>query len=230
MLAFRIHAAGRNLVAFFINPLLVALLARPLLGEKLRMRTWFVIMAGFSGALLIARPGGTGRRRCSLYGVCRVLLRRLSGSDAPAFADRAGDAATVLHGADRHDCNVACAGHVSSGDDADARCSRCWLSLWGCWLALAIFFFIRAFRDSPASSLSPMLYFQIVWVTLLGWLVFDQYPDGLSTLGMLVIAASGLALIMGSAAPSECICRCEMRRCACDVESGTYLKARTMQC
>ena len=41
-----------------------------------------------------------------------------------------------------------------------------------------------------------MLYFQIVWVTLLGWLVFDQHPDGLSTLGMLVIAASGLALIM----------------------------------
>ena len=85
------------------------------------------------------------------------------------------------------------------------------LSWWQSALALSLgvlagvghFFFIRAFRDSPASTLSPMMYFQLVWVSLLGWIVFGQYPNVLSMAGMFVIVISGLALVVSRAAPGR---------------------------
>jgi drug/metabolite transporter (DMT)-like permease len=58
------------------------------------------------------------------------------------------------------------------------------------------FLLTRAFRLAPASTLSPFQYVQLVWATLLGWLVFGQLPDGLSMTGGLVIAASGVAIAL----------------------------------
>ncbi|MGB0126830.1 MAG: hypothetical protein WBP72_04260, partial [Rhodocyclaceae bacterium] len=45
--------------------------------------------------------------------------------------------------------------------------------------------------------LSPFLYVQLIWATLLGYAVFGQMPDGVAALGMAVIAASGLAIALG---------------------------------
>ena len=54
----------------------------------------------------------------------------------------------------------------------------------------------RAYMTAPASLLTPFTYLQIVWATAFGVLVFGQVPDGWSIVGMLVIAASGLALAL----------------------------------
>jgi drug/metabolite transporter (DMT)-like permease len=58
------------------------------------------------------------------------------------------------------------------------------------------FLLIRAFDQTPASTLSPMLYIQLIWATLLGWIVFGQLPNILSIAGMLIIGASGLSLAL----------------------------------
>jgi len=57
-------------------------------------------------------------------------------------------------------------------------------------------FLISAFMRAPASLLAPFTYVQMVWATLYGFLVFDQFPDGLSGLGMAVIVASGVLLVI----------------------------------
>jgi drug/metabolite transporter (DMT)-like permease len=59
------------------------------------------------------------------------------------------------------------------------------------------FLLTRAFSLAPASTLSPFLYVQLIWATLLGYGVFHQMPDTLAVAGMLVIAASGLAVVLG---------------------------------
>ena len=46
------------------------------------------------------------------------------------------------------------------------------------------FLFILAFRHAPASALTPFTYMQLVWATLLGWLVFGDFPDALTLAGM----------------------------------------------
>jgi drug/metabolite transporter (DMT)-like permease len=59
------------------------------------------------------------------------------------------------------------------------------------------FFLIRAHDHAPASTLGPLMYAQLFAVLLLGWLVFGQLPDAPAFAGMLTIAASGLALVLG---------------------------------
>jgi drug/metabolite transporter (DMT)-like permease len=53
------------------------------------------------------------------------------------------------------------------------------------------FVLIRAFEHAPASVLAPFVYAQLVMVLILGWLVFDTFPDGPSLVGMGIIVASG---------------------------------------
>ena len=54
---------------------------------------------------------------------------------------------------------------------------------------------IRAYDYANASLLVPMHYTQLVWVILLGYLVFDDFPDGWSLAGMAIIVVSGLYLV-----------------------------------
>src|SRR5262245_254161 len=41
---------------FFVAPLVITLLSRPLLGEKIGAHRWFAIVGGFAGVLIAMRP------------------------------------------------------------------------------------------------------------------------------------------------------------------------------
>ena len=56
------------------------------------------------------------------------------------------------------------------------------------------FLFILAFQRAPASALTPFTYMQLVFATLIGWMVYDHFPGPYSLTGMAVIAGSGLLL------------------------------------
>jgi drug/metabolite transporter (DMT)-like permease len=61
---------------------------------------------------------------------------------------------------------------------------------------LGHFLFILAFRHAPASAITPFTYMQLVWATLVGWIVYRHFPDGYAIAGMAVIAASGLMIAL----------------------------------
>ena len=56
------------------------------------------------------------------------------------------------------------------------------------------FLLILAFQRAPASALTPFTYAHLVFATLVGWLVFGDFPDALTLVGMAVIGGSGLLL------------------------------------
>ena len=72
------------------------------------------------------------------------------------------------------------------------------LAHWGVFLLIGFLgtfghlLLIRAYQRASAPVLTPYLYAQIAFATLLGWLVFDHVPDALAWLGIAVIAASGV--------------------------------------
>lgn len=92
LLAFRNSPLAETTALVFITPLLVALLAGPMLGEKIHLRSWLATVAGFAGVLLIARPGGymdgigvayaLGAAAASgrLY---QILTRKLAATEPP---------------------------------------------------------------------------------------------------------------------------------------------------
>jgi drug/metabolite transporter (DMT)-like permease len=183
----------------FITPLIVALLAGPFLGEKVTWLRWVGLIAGFAGVLMIARPGGAisleglawALACAACYSIYQIMTRLLSPTE---------NTLTMLY-------YTALVGTVTMsfglpwfwGDlttnTADALQLAMIVSL-GLFGGTGHFLLISAFRHAPASTLSPMLYAQLVWATLLGWIVFGQVPDAWATAGMLVIASSGLALLL----------------------------------
>ena len=59
----------------------------------------------------------------------------------------------------------------------------------------AHFFMLNAFSRAEASLLAPFNYSKLIWVVILGYLVFDDLP-GLDTLiGSTIIAAAGLYVL-----------------------------------
>jgi drug/metabolite transporter (DMT)-like permease len=57
--------------------------------------------------------------------------------------------------------------------------------------AIGHFMLIEAHRLSPASTIAPFIYSQIVWMILAGYLVFGQFPDGWTLVGAGIVVASG---------------------------------------
>jgi drug/metabolite transporter (DMT)-like permease len=57
------------------------------------------------------------------------------------------------------------------------------------------FILIRAFEFAPATLLAPFVYTQLLWTMLAGYLVFGDFPDGVSILGMAIIVGAGLYLV-----------------------------------
>jgi hypothetical protein len=72
-----------------------------------------------------------------------------------------------------------------------------WLLIGACGLCggLGHFFVALAHRYASAATLGPFLYQQIIYMTLLGWLVFGQVPDAMVAAGAMVVVASGLYLL-----------------------------------
>ena len=61
------------------------------------------------------------------------------------------------------------------------------------------FLFTSAYRYAPASQLAPVNYLHIVWASGLGWIIFNQVPTILSSIGIMLIIAAGIfAALYGS--------------------------------
>ena len=193
-LALKTLPLAETTALLFVTPLLVALLAGPLLGEQVRPRTWLATVAGFAGVLLIARPGGAmagpgiayalGGALC--YAIYQSLTRKLAATEHPTrllfYTAMVGTLSMSLTLPAYWD------GQMPTLTQSLLITS---LGLYG---GVGHALLIRAFREAPASTLSPLLYIQLIWATLLGWWVFNQLPDLLAITGMLIIGASGLSL------------------------------------
>ena len=92
------------LAVSFSAPMFVALLSRPVLGERSSRRSWLVIVTGFIGVLVVVRPGmgglGPGAAYASaaalFYALNGLTLRRLGHSDAATATTIWGSLVTGL--------------------------------------------------------------------------------------------------------------------------------------
>lgn len=180
----------------FVAPLLVVLLARPLLGERIGWRRWTAVLAGFGGVLLVARPGG----ELDPLGVSCVLAAALCGTAYQLLSRllaRSEGTQTLLF-------YVALAGCMSFGLALPWAGPQPTPSLFDALLLFSLgvtgglghYLFTQAYQHAPASMLAPFSYLQLLWAGLLGWLVFGQVPHPLALLGMAVIAAAGVAVAL----------------------------------
>lgn len=180
----------------FMTPIIIAVLAGPVLNERVGARTWVALAGGFVGVLFIIKPGGdffTWAALLPLFSAfCmafyQMLTSRLAGRDAPLvtlfYPALIGSALVPL--VFPHQLVVpATLGHAGL------------FVLIGVLGGLGHFLLIQAHHYASASILSPFMYAQLVTALALGWLVFGQLPDAIAFVGMAAITASGLLLIHG---------------------------------
>jgi drug/metabolite transporter (DMT)-like permease len=182
----------------FLAPIFVALAAGPLLGERVAPRTWFALAGGFTGALLIVRPGGAAfdwyvvlPLVCALsVAGYQVLTRKLAGHDHPITTlFLPGLLACVL-------IPVVFPGSFYVVP-TELPHAAAFIAI-GIFGSVGHFLLIRAHAHAPATILAPFNYVQIPIVLIIGWLIFAKLPDGIALTGIALIVASGLGLILAS--------------------------------
>jgi drug/metabolite transporter (DMT)-like permease len=178
----------------FSVPLMIALLSAWWLGERLDARRWVAIVLGFVGVLLVIRPGSQAFHpaillsvgNAVLYAVFNMLTRRMAAVESPAATQlMSAIGATVLL------TPFALAQWQAPAD------WKTWALIGVCGLCggLGHFGLALAHRYASAAVLGPFLYQQIIYMTLWGWLLFNQVPDGFVVAGACVVVASGLYLL-----------------------------------
>jgi drug/metabolite transporter (DMT)-like permease len=174
----------------FVSPLFITALSVPLLGETVGLRRWIAVGVGLCGAVFAAQPGSDAFRPAAALPVLSAMTwalgiiatRRLGASDAPAT--------TLLWTAVTGLFVLTCLLPLEARVPSPAELGLCLLigvvASGGQWMV------VLGYRQAPASLLAPFSYLQLIWSTLLGFLVFGARPAPATLIGAVVIAASGL--------------------------------------
>jgi drug/metabolite transporter (DMT)-like permease len=178
------------------GPLLIVVASTVLFGEKVSPARWGLLVVGLLAVIAIVRPeqddAALGWAVLAPVGVLlcgttyQLLGSRLSRLDAPTTTQLYSTWLPVLVTA--------------------PALPWIWQSIteWQLWLAIAVMgicsgighlLLLHAYKYALPSVVSPFLYSQIGFAMLMGWLFFNQVPDGVSIVGMGVIMACGLCSI-----------------------------------
>jgi drug/metabolite transporter (DMT)-like permease len=171
-------------------PLVVVALAIPLLGEKVGLHRWAAVLLGFVGVLVIVRPGFGNVSGYLAIAVVATFLWGLYQTMSRMVA-RYDDHNTTFVYTATIALIVSCAVGPFFWQPVDWE-GWGWLAMSAVFGGAAHYFLIRATAAAEASMLQPFSYTLVLWATLLGFLVFGEYPDDWTIVGGIIIVAAGL--------------------------------------
>lgn len=188
----------------FSAPIIVTALAAPVLGEKVGIRRYMAVLVGFSGALIIIRPGGETFHWAMIlvvgnavsYALYQLLTRKVSASDSPETSI----IYTALIGVILSFVMLPGIGnHLAPGfitDTALVVPNNMWD--WALFISMGFlggfghYFVGKALGLGEASIITLFGYGQLLGALTLGFFVFSDFPDALTLLGAAIIIGSGL--------------------------------------
>ena len=174
----------------FVSPLFVTALSIIFLGERVGMRRWAATAVGLFGVLVILRPGTSAFHAAAFFPVISalswastlIMTRMMSGRD-PAITTMTYSS---IVGISILTLLVPFVWVAPSWHDVLFGVLIGVASTLGQWIV------VLAFRYADASVLAPFQYTQLLWVSILGFLVFGELPDIWTVVGAVFIVASGL--------------------------------------
>ncbi|MEM1277825.1 MAG: DMT family transporter [Pseudomonadota bacterium] len=176
---------------FALYPLLITLLAVPILGERVGWRRLVAVGFGFLGVLVILRPGWQvldptalvallAALGIAVYSLLTRIATQADGRSGPAvfYTGVAGAVAISLVG------------------------PFYWTPMaWADWGWMAVLaaagltghsLLIRAYDQTEAVRIQPFAYLQMVFGVVLGWTIFGERLDLATLVGMAMIILAGL--------------------------------------
>jgi S-adenosylmethionine uptake transporter len=181
-----------NIIAILQTlPLSLTMVAALFLGEPVGWRRWSAIVVGFIGVLIIIRPGTDGFSLYSLWGLAAVacvtvrdiVTRRLSREMPSLFVTLITAIAITGLGA----VMMPASGWVTPSPTS-------WLILvaTAIVIVMAYLFSVMTMRVGDIGFVTPFRYSALIWAIILGFVVFDEWPDNLTLVGMAIIVITGI--------------------------------------
>lgn len=189
----------------FLSPLFLALLAMIFLREKVVATRWVLLILTFIGVLIVVRPGfrelSLGHFAvilCALLAAgANTILRLISNSEKQiSIIAMNGVYQLVVSGI------LMAATFTPMGWAELGR-----LALIGVMGGFAQILIIRAVQRSPASHIAPTHYVQILWAVLLGAIFFNESPDAIGYVGLVLIVVAGVATVFSDGTQARLIGR-----------------------
>ncbi len=191
--AFSVLPLTQAYAILFASPLLITLLAIPILGETVRLRRGLAVLVGMVGVLVVLRPGssdiGPGHIAAlvsAMTGALNSILVRKIGSDERSVVMVLYPMMTnfTLMG-------IALPFVYRPMPVQDLGL----LAIIAALLLLAMTSLVNAYRRGNAVIVAPMQYSQMLWATLFGTVFFGEFPDGYTFTGGGIIILSGLYIL-----------------------------------
>jgi drug/metabolite transporter (DMT)-like permease len=174
----------------FLAPVLVTAFSVPFLGEKVGLRRWSAVVAGFLGVLLIIRPGMSGHSLAILLPLGSATCYSLY-LIATRVINRTDQALTTLLYSTLAGSVVLCA-LLPWFWQAPSPQAWAFMLLLGLIGASGHYIMILALRFTQASAIAPFMYLQLVAAVTFGVTLFGETPDAVAMIGTVFIVASGL--------------------------------------
>jgi len=184
---------------FFVQPMILTLISGVVLREQIGWHRRIAVLCGFIGAIIIIRPGSDSFVLASFLPLAAAVLfasylamtRAVANIDHPATMQFASGVAATL----ALSIALIIANQWPQSGFAPSTPTNTewmWLAVIGVIAAGGHLLVVMAMNRAPASALAPFGYIEIVAATLLGWLVFNDWPDLWTWVGIFVIVASGI--------------------------------------
>lgn len=178
----------------FVGPLFIAVLATPLLGERVGVHRWLAVLIGFTGMLVMVRPGSDAFQFAALIPIAAALVsatrdivtRRISAGESSTAILFYSTVALTLVGL----ATAPFGWQPLSGEDWAVAVVA------GLMFGLGHFFIIEGFRYAEASVVAPYRYANLIWAALLGFLLWGEIPSVWVLVGAPLVVGSGLYILL----------------------------------
>jgi drug/metabolite transporter (DMT)-like permease len=174
----------------FVSPLFVTALSIIFLSEKVGVRRWLATAVGLLGVLIVLRPGSGAFHVAALFPIVSalawaatlIMTRMMSGRE--------------------HAITIMTYSSIAGVAILSVLVPFIWVT--PSWQAIALgvligvfstagqWIVVLAFRYADASVLAPFSYTQLLWVSILGFMIFGELPDVWTIVGAVFIVGSGL--------------------------------------
>ena len=191
--AFAVLPLAQTYAIVFASPLLITILAIPVLGERVGWRRGLAVIAGLVGVIVVLQPGvtpltlghGAALVGATASAFAAVIVRKIGGEERSAVL--------LLYPMMANFLVMGCAlPFVYVPIDALHLGGLALIALLGFTAAL---FQIAAYRSASTGVVAPMQYSQMLWAVLYGALFFGETPSMATAIGAAIIIASGIYVV-----------------------------------
>lgn len=191
--AFSVLPMAQTYALIFAAPLLITVLAIPILGERVGWRRQVAVAIGLVGVLVVLRPGTTDLAAGHLAALGGAVFSAIAAVVVRKIGHEERSAVLLLYPMVANFLLMGAAmPFVYQPMPA--------IDLGGLMLIAGLGFLgalchIVAYRAGSAVVVAPMQYSQILWAVVYGALFFGETPDWSTGLGAAIIIASGIYVV-----------------------------------